>query len=288
MPPPSKGPVRRPLPLRPPEFYPGVECCIYCLRTGVPLSDEHIIPLGWAGNSVMRKASCSDCAALTSRIERKILRDFWGPAREALNFPTRRPKRRANTLSLPIDDGVTRQTLILPWHDYPAQIALFQLEKPGLLGGKEPSPSFTVLGTWIASLGNNEAVPGQFAEIEEFGYFTRFIAKIAHAFAFAQLGVEAFTYWQFLPRVIDETYPHPAFIVGGSGAKAAEQQNISTTFATSFRFVTWIVAELEFLVVQVQLFSDIDGPVYLAVFGGRPSKTGVPTIYDLREPTSDL
>ena len=124
-------PARKPLPMQPPKYYPGVGCCIFCFRTDAPLTDEHVVPLAFAGNHVMRAASCKDCAAKTSLIERRVLREYWGKSREALNFPTRRPKRRSDKLTIHTEDDGEELTVEVDWNEFPAIFALPRFERPG-------------------------------------------------------------------------------------------------------------------------------------------------------------
>jgi hypothetical protein len=67
--------------------------CIYC-GTTESLSDEHVIPLGLGGRSILYDASCQSCANITSAFERVVLRDQFGAFRARVGVPTRRPKQR--------------------------------------------------------------------------------------------------------------------------------------------------------------------------------------------------
>jgi hypothetical protein len=271
-------PARKPLPMQPPKYYPGVGCCIFCFRTDAPLTDEHVVPLAFAGNHVMRAASCKDCAAKTSFIERRVLREYWGKSREALNFPTRRPKRRSDKLTIHTEDDGEELTVEVDWNEFPAIFALPRFERPGRMRGVLPSREGKFLEPWIATCGRNKAVPNQVSEPLLIDDFVGFIAKIAHSFAFAQLGREALTFWRALPSIIDGSYPFPFYLIGGVGseepiASAAGE----TTFSTSFSLHTQVVDGLEYLTVGLQMFSDIGGPTYAAIFGARPSNTEEPT-----------
>jgi hypothetical protein len=43
--------------------------CIYCGKLDTKLSDEHIVPESLGGVHIIRKASCPECATITSRFE---------------------------------------------------------------------------------------------------------------------------------------------------------------------------------------------------------------------------
>lgn len=82
--------------------------CIYCGTSGRrgELTREHSIPYGLFGIATLGDASCDDCARETQRLEQRVLRDWFGPAREYLAFPTRKAKKdsrwtgEANTFTL--------------------------------------------------------------------------------------------------------------------------------------------------------------------------------------------
>lgn len=271
-------PARKLLPIQPPRYYPGVGCCIYCYRTDVALTDEHIVPVAFGGNHVIRDASCTGCAARTSLIERRVLREYWGKPREALNFPTRRPKRRPEKLALRIADDDEERILAIDWGKFPATFALPRLERPGRMRGVLPSTESTIYGFWSATCGPNKPVPNQVTESLRIDDFIGFIAKLAHSFVFAQLGAEALSFWRALPSVIDGSYPFQFYLIGGVGSeKPIIPADGRTRFPISFTLHTQVVDKLEFLTVGVQMFSDAGGPTYAAIFGARPSTTGKPT-----------
>lgn len=47
--------------------------CIYCRKSDIVLSEEHIIPYGLNGNQVLLNASCEDCSKITSAFEGDVL-----------------------------------------------------------------------------------------------------------------------------------------------------------------------------------------------------------------------
>jgi 5-methylcytosine-specific restriction endonuclease McrA len=52
----------------PNDKYSNVNRCIYC-GTLENLTDEHIIPYGLGGRSILPKASCSECSNITTNFE---------------------------------------------------------------------------------------------------------------------------------------------------------------------------------------------------------------------------
>lgn len=71
--------------------------CMYCGAKG-NLTDEHIIPYALWGDLVLPKSSCKSCAAVTSDIERKVLKGFMQDMRNVANAPSRRRKNRPKSV----------------------------------------------------------------------------------------------------------------------------------------------------------------------------------------------
>ncbi|WP_157202947.1 hypothetical protein [Calidithermus chliarophilus] len=93
--------------------------CIYCGITGVPLSDEHIVPYGLGGSLYLPKASCKDCSAITSAFEGKVLGGPFKAIRGLLDMPSRKmAQQRAMKYSLVING----KTVELSASDYPAPL----------------------------------------------------------------------------------------------------------------------------------------------------------------------
>ena len=82
----------------PEHLYPPVGRCIYCGATSPSpgterFGDEHIIPLAFGGNLVLREAACKECEKIINReIETPVLFKEWGYLRIKRNFPSRKKK----------------------------------------------------------------------------------------------------------------------------------------------------------------------------------------------------
>ncbi|RUL68413.1 HNH endonuclease [Dyella choica] len=79
-----------------PTRIPSKGLCIYCGRSGLRLTDEHILPYFIGGQHVIEEASCDDCAKITTKFELDVGRELWGDARIAFNAPSRRKKEKTN------------------------------------------------------------------------------------------------------------------------------------------------------------------------------------------------
>jgi hypothetical protein len=57
-----------------------LRCCMYCLASGVPRTEEHLIPRALGGRLTLRDAVCEPCRRFTGRLEQLVLeRDFVVP-----------------------------------------------------------------------------------------------------------------------------------------------------------------------------------------------------------------
>ena len=121
------------LPTFPSERFDEVGLCIYC-GTTTCLEDEHIIPFGLGGNSVLPKSSCRRCATVTSKFERTVLRGPLRPVRVALGIQSRRKHRGASRdLPLRVRRGEEWTTLLLPYSEYPLVVDFHIFSIPGVL-----------------------------------------------------------------------------------------------------------------------------------------------------------
>jgi hypothetical protein len=89
--------------------------CIYCGTTAGPLQDEHTVPYGFNGGSVLLEASCKKCADVTSAFEMVVLRDTLAAARAAIGARTRHRKDRAKHLPMYIVRNGKEEKILAPW-----------------------------------------------------------------------------------------------------------------------------------------------------------------------------
>src|SRR2546430_17011582 len=92
--------------------------CIYCGATGEQLTDENVIPYGLNGDIKLQDASCLECAKITSRFERIILRDNLSVARAALGSKTYNKKERDVPKPMGIVKDGIEHTINVHWKDH--------------------------------------------------------------------------------------------------------------------------------------------------------------------------
>lgn len=171
--------------------------CIYC---GVDqgLSDEHIIPFSLGGKLVLPDASCKTCAAITSKIERSVLKGFMYKARVVGNFPSRRKKDRPSTLSTRLitrDDNVVEHPI--PVEEAPAFLFLPKFARASILNNQLPVSGITITGQETLHFGknieelihNHNAKGIQFSSQVQATEFAKLLAKIAYGYFVAEMGL---------------------------------------------------------------------------------------------------
>jgi len=235
--------------------YPSIGRCIYCGDSQGILTDEHIIPYGLVGNGIVfEKASCPVCAKVTSSIERTVLRTCLGTFRARTEAPTRRPKKRVTTVEVKAlrISAQTKETIgevatfKLPIGDFPRTFTALKLPPPGLMLGQPPSRD--VISSSVPLFDPEEmhtffekhlppAAPGEGVALEigkvNKSAFIRMIAKIAHAYAVAEEGADAFV--PLLPDIILGRADTYAYLVGGDEETPRDPTAISTLRLATFQ-----------------------------------------------------
>src|SRR4051812_3971355 len=85
--------------------------CIYCGAVG-ELTREHVVPYGLGANWVIPKATCAECAKITSRFEQSVMRGMLGTMRHQFGFRSRRD--RPGTIDFNVQYGDVRERKAVP------------------------------------------------------------------------------------------------------------------------------------------------------------------------------
>lgn len=108
--------------------------CLYCLASGVPLTEEHLIPRALGGRSTLRDAVCEPCRRATGRLEQATLdREFIVP--KTLLALKRRRARGTGPSRMPpvVLVGAGIEPLVLTADTFPRAFALPSFGPAGLL-----------------------------------------------------------------------------------------------------------------------------------------------------------
>jgi hypothetical protein len=186
--------------------------CIYCGTTGNKksrLSDEHIIALGLDGRLIFPQSSCPTCATITGKLEQGCLRGPFLIARTQMNLRSRRPRQRPRSFPLRLNLAHLVLNARMRVADYPAILVMPMFREPDVLSG---APSRAEFGA-ERRVGANEICPDYnerrrrlagLPHAQPVGFqvlpFGRMLAKIAHAYAVAEIGGHNFSHT--LPLIV--------------------------------------------------------------------------------------
>jgi hypothetical protein len=178
-----------------PKTYPPVGRCVYCRSTDGPLSREHIIARGLGGRLVLPEASCETCREITSKIERTCLRAILGNVRVHLAYPTGHPKERPQELRLEAIVAGKVEVQYRPVNEHPAAIFLFAFDDARILRGHHAEFGEFIASPWIRYVNvDPERERRLGVDGMRVGFhpapFARMLAKIAHCYAVAELGLD--------------------------------------------------------------------------------------------------
>lgn len=215
----------------PSKLYTAIDCCIYCgSKTG--LTKEHIIALGIGGNWILPQASCMLCATITGKFEQFCLRPMLGSLRIRMKLPTRRPKERPTHPAIEfIGLNGKPEKKRLPADSVPFVCMGYRFPAPGLLRSVPPTDRFEgkivvrTINDELKSHIEPEGVRMKLGTINILA-FAQMLAKIGHAYAVAELGLNGFL--PMLPDIILGKSTNAPYLVGGdeSGTSLPESEPV--------------------------------------------------------------
>jgi hypothetical protein len=258
-----------------PKWYPRVGHCIYCGDGSKKLSDEHIIPFGLAGNSlVLRKASCSVCAGATKKAETACLRHMWWPFRFRIGVPSRgkeipqsflvRRIKATKNQAGEFDFEFTTTEEVAP-NEFPLAYCSLRLPPPAVLVDRDVTAQVNY-EAWarVSPEEFKKHAPndkdGIAIALVEPDAFVRMLAKIAHSYAVAELGEAAFS-----PVLCDFIRGKPMRALQWIGGELRDPPATS-----SFHDIRWRIQTVNvthYVVVDLRLFCFMASPLYRIVVG---------------------
>jgi hypothetical protein len=186
------------------------------------LSDEHIIPFGLGGGLLLPKGSCEKHRKATSKVEDFVLRRYLCPLRSHLGLPSRKPHLRPDGYSLILKRGTHSWKQKVSLKEHPGMVRFMIFDPTGRVVGRPPVEKafsfrlttaciFPDLDQRLARLGADGFEDKVNVNAM---YLARVVAKIAHGFAIAELGVDAFEK-TYLNDLISDGAPDWNYWVGG-------------------------------------------------------------------------
>jgi hypothetical protein len=187
--------------------YKRVGHCIYCKNEdNLPLSNEHIVPLGISGRWILPASSCTACAAITSDFDGQCQESMMGAAKTQLGLRRRKHPRPAKWIMAPVGEKPAALIQAVPIHDHPSAIVMFQFGLTGITLGVPETGKYDIrihLVPVVKDFRDRVARTGEKIWFNTSGaspqYFARMLAKIAHAYAVAEAGAS-----KFKPLLLDQ------------------------------------------------------------------------------------
>ena len=187
----------------PAKLYQPLHRCAYCL-SDMELSTEHVISYGLGGELIFPKASCESCRQATSKVEDFILRKYL------CALLSRNPAGRPNGYKLKLWKDGRSWTQKVALSKHPGDVRFVMFDPPGRIAGRAVEQTthnirlvegiiFPDAEGRLRALGADGAEDKVAVNAMK---LARIIAKIGHAYAVAELGLDAFeeTYVSHLVR----------------------------------------------------------------------------------------
>jgi hypothetical protein len=206
---------------------------------------------------------------------------MFGPLRIYYELPTRRPKERPKTLSLEVKltSDAEWSFVEVDCEVYPFLILFPFLEIPDELAGftREGDRGAKVQILWIRGVSFRDGVTAHLEKLAAALHvseimptatvsapdFFRLLAKVAHAFAIAELGMDAFDPC-LIPLIRDGTTSNSVQYVGGM-----RQEDPPSAELHELSLIPWNGRLRNIVTVKVRLLSVLGTPTYFIVVGRR-------------------
>ena len=240
--------------------------CIYCKTTQKALHTEHIVPYSLNGRWELLKASCQDCADITSTFERDVSRKLLLPAR-MLDLSTYHKGKQPAALSLEIESRGQKETLHIPWKEAPIPISLPFFKLPAYIDQRRYEKSIDLCGQPWTVLGSSrieEIARKHGAESLSISIsyepiqFARLLAKIAYGFAIAHYGLDKIREVYVLPAIMGQLDDVGRWV----GCKTTDLLGPSKNLHE-----IKLISVNEEIHCNLRLFSQLNTPEYLVIVG---------------------
>lgn len=264
-----------------PTHIPSQGYCIYCKKSGVRLTDEHIMPYFIGGAHVLKEASCDSCAKITSRFELDVSRELWGDARIVYNAPSRRKKKRPKHI-LMRDEHNPGHKMKIPVKDCPAAMVFYKMPKAGILQGLPESVDLSQSWELVSpvdedKINNFTAKYGQ-RPVMSFRHvpdsFARLLVKIAYGQALCTLAPEDF-HPICLPYILGQK-KNLSYIVGGRGSYS----DIKPELGYEMKTIYLKAPDKLLIIVEIRILPNSSTPTYHIVVGYVEGEKNSDQIYE--------
>lgn len=248
--------------------------CIYCGRTDVELTDEHIMPYGLGNNTgdILHKASCNDCADATKLFEQRMLRENLQPVRTVLQIKS----RSGTPVSIPqlvrYKDG--REDIVeVPYEKFVGSVSLPVFTRPALFDMEYDKTYLDVTElrnidlvpakniNWYTKQGIDE-IYNYFVKTNKGQSYAKFLYKVGLCIAVKVWGYDAVKD-SAIPLIILGKNPHYAVWLGCDDSLPTPQPIEQTE---TYQYGVEVLGDGRKL-ISIQLFPELqNSPVYRIVF----------------------
>ena len=260
--------------------------CIYCKTSGVTLTDEHVIPFAIGKNAtILDKSCCKVCQRIIQPYEQAVLRHQLGHFRAMIEAPTRNKKDRPTSLLLEFVEANEKGEAVrdigardIPIAEAPLILNLWESPPPGILNIPF-DPAYAGGRPW-RSIESKVADPILKQVADEAGiayvgfkmrpinrlHYLRSLAKTAHAYVAAELGVDAFK--PYLTDIILNRSDDVAHYVGDLTGVASLEGATGHTFKITLGEVPEDAGiGTGNIAVFMQFWAELGSPPHLVIVG---------------------
>jgi hypothetical protein len=242
--------------------YPKVNVCIYCGKMPSHLTKEHIIGKAIGGTITLAKSSCVPCREITRELERSCFRDMMRYFRLKSGFRSSHPKK--GKVKIPARIGEDPPVILeLARHELPGVACLFKTPPPTMFFGDWPRPESVTLWQFVSDMKWPTNTVFSSGRLHCKTYY-RMLAKVAHSYAVAELGLGNFN--PFLQSTIRYHEPDPFRYIGCIG-QTGKRNYPKEKCLHRLNFECWETKDGLFMVLRMRLLAYIGAPEYHAVVG---------------------
>jgi len=181
-----------------------------------------------------------------------------------MGFKSRHKNRPSHMRAVSVNDKGALESRMIPSEKIPMAAFMFRFEPPGIITGRPRNPGFYAR-QWhlndrekLDKLLIEEGVDNLAVSKMNPHIFARMLAKIAHSFAVAEIGLDNFT--PFLQKMIIEGIETPSYYVGGDFTVPPAERDGA---------MHWVRLQPDdnYLVATIRLFAPLGAPLYHIIVG---------------------